>query len=185
MALEHSRHKFTADEYEQLGRSGIFTEDDRVELLDGDIVEMSPLGPRHVRSVNRLTMLLAPRLVGHAIVQVQSSLKLDVHWEPQPDVAVLRLREDDYVSGLPTGADVLLLIEVVDSSREYDRAKLPAYARSGIPEVWLVDLQDQVLLSHRQPVGAEYRLLQALRVGDSITPQALPHHTFDVESVLG
>src|SRR5258708_30494435 len=110
MALELSRHKFTADEYEQLGRSGIFTEDDRVELLDGDIVEMSPLGPRHVRCVNRLTMLLAPRLVGQAIVQVQISLKLDVHWELQPDIAVLPLREDDYVSVRPTGANVLFLI---------------------------------------------------------------------------
>src|SRR5579859_3275038 len=185
MALQLPRHKFTSDEYQQLGRLGIFTEDDRVELLDGDIVEMSPLGPRHVRSVNRLTMMLAPRLVGQAIVQVQSSLKLDVHWEPEPDVAVLRLREDDYVSGLPTGADVLLLIEVMDSSRGYDRVKLPAYARSGIPEVWLLDLEDQVLLSHRQPVGAEYRLVQARRIGESITPQALPDHTFGLESILG
>jgi Uma2 family endonuclease len=185
MALQLPRHKFTADEYEHLGVSGIFNEDDRVELLDGDIVEMSPLGPRHVRCVNRLTMLLAPRLVGQAIVQVQSSLKLDQHWEPQPDMAVLRLREDDYVSGLPTGADVLLIIEVVDSSREYDRAKRPAYARSGIPEVWLVDLQDQVLLSHRQPVGAEYRMLHALRTGDSVSPQAFPEHTFSVDSILG
>src|SRR5258708_29326059 len=100
MALQLPRHKFTADEYEQLGRSGIFTEDDRVELLDGDIVEMSPLGPRHVRSVNRLNMLLAPRLVGHAIVQVHSSLKLDIHWEPQPDVAVLRPRDAHYLSRL-------------------------------------------------------------------------------------
>jgi Uma2 family endonuclease len=98
-----------------MGVSGIFTEDDRVELIDGDIVEMSPLGPRHVRSVNRLNMLLTPQLVGHAIVQVQSSLKLDVH----------------------------------------------------------------------QPVGAEYRLLQTLRIGDSITPQALPEHTFNLESILG
>src|SRR5258708_13197232 len=126
MALELSRHKFTADEYEQLGRSGIFTEDDRVELLDGDIIEMSPLGPRHVRSVNRLTMLLAPRLVGHAIVQVQSSLKLDVHWEPQPHVAVLRLREDDYVSGLPTRPECLLLIETLTRPHDYHRPHLPA-----------------------------------------------------------
>lgn len=185
MALQLPRHKFTADEYEQMGVSGIFDEDDRVELLDGDIVELSPLGPRHVRSVNRLNMLLTPRLVGQAIVQVQSSLKLDIHWEPQPDVAVLRQREDDYVSGLPTGADVLLLIEVVDSSRAYDRAKLPAYARSGIPEVWLVDLQDQVLLSHRQPSAVEYRLVQALRMGESVRPQALPEHAFTVESILG
>ena len=95
MALELPRHTFTVDEYQQMGLSGIFNEDDRVELLDGDIVEMSPLGPRHVRCVNHITMLLAPRLVGRAIVQVQSSLRLDVHWEPVPDVAVLRLREDD------------------------------------------------------------------------------------------
>jgi Uma2 family endonuclease len=168
-----------------MGVSGIFDEDDRVELLNGDIVEMSPLGSRHVRCVNRLNMLLAPRLAGQAIVQVQSSLKLDVYWEPEPDVAVLRLRDDDYVSGLPTGADVLLLIEVSDSSLERDRAKMSAYARSGIPEVWLVDLQDQVLLSHRQPRDAEYRVVQAFRIEDSITPVALPEHVVPVESILG
>jgi Uma2 family endonuclease len=185
MALELKRHKFTADEYEQMGVSGIFNEDDRVELLDGDVVEMSPLGSRHVRCVNRLTMLLAPRLVGQAIVQVQSPLRLDVYWEPEPDVAVLRLREDDYRSGLPTGADVLLLIDVADSSRDYDRAKLPAYARSGIPEVWLVDLQEQVLLSHRQSAGSGYRLIQPFRIGDSITPESMPEHIFSLESILG
>ena len=185
MALQLPRHKFTADEFEQLGRTGIFTEDDRVELLDGDIVEMSPLGPRHVRSVNRLTMLLAPALVGRAIVQVQSSLKLDVHWEPQPDIAVLRQREDDYLSGLPTGADVMLLIEVVDSSRAYDQAKLPAYARSGIPEVWLVDLPEQALLAHRQPREAEYRVVQPFRIGDSITPEGFPDIAWSLDAVLG
>jgi len=184
MALELPRHKFTHDEYQQMGVSGIFTEDDRVELLDGDIVEMSPIGPRHAYNVGRLNMLLAPLLVGRAIVHVQNPLQLDVHWEPQPDVSILRLR-DGYESELPTGADVLLLIEVVDSSRAYDRAKLPAYARSGIPEVWFLDLQGQVLLSHREPVGAEYRQLQPFRSGDSITPVSLPEHTFSIDSILG
>src|SRR5216683_1488305 len=108
MALELPRHKFTHDEYQQMGVSGIFTEDDRVELLDGDIVEMSPIGPRHAYNVGRLNMLLAPLLVGRAIVHVQNPLQLDVHWEPQPDVSILRLR-DGYESELPTGADVLLL----------------------------------------------------------------------------
>src|ERR1700687_2948652 len=163
MALQLPRHKFTADEYEHLGVSGIFNEDDRVELLDGDVVEMRPLGLAHVRCVNRLTMLLTPRLVGHAIVQIQSPVRLGIHWEPQPDVAVLRLHEDDYVSGLATGEDILLLVEVMDGSRACDQAKLPAYARSGIPEVWFVDLNDRVLLSHRQPVAGEYRLVQAYR----------------------
>lgn len=185
MALQLPRHKFTSDEYEQMGVSGIFDEDDRVELLDGDIVEMSPLGSRHVRSVNRLTMLLAPALVGRAIVQVQSSLKLDRHWEPQPDVAVLRLREDDYVTGLPTGADVLLLVEVVDSSRAYDRAKLPAYARSGVPQVWFVDLQDQIVWSHTEPRDAEYRVVQPFRIGDSIRPEGFPDQVFSLDSILG
>jgi len=185
MALQLPRHRFTADEYQQMGVSGIFHEDDRVELLDGDIVEMSPLGSRHVRSVNCLNMLLAPALVGRAIVQVQSSLRLDAYWEPQPDIAILRQREDDYVSGLPTGADVLLLIEVVDSSRAYDRVKLPAYARSGIPEVWFVDLQDQVLLSHRQPSGVEYRIVQRFRIGDTITPEAFPDITWSLVAIVG
>ena len=96
MALEIPRHRFTAHEFEQMGIAGIFDEDDRLELLDGDIVEMSPLGPRHVSTINRLNMLLAPRLVGEAIVSVQNSLRLEPHWEPVPDIAILRLREDEY-----------------------------------------------------------------------------------------
>ena len=185
MALQLPRHKFTVHEYEQLGVSGIFSEDDRVELLDGDIVEMSPLGLRHVRCVNRLTMLLAPRLVGRAIVQVQSSLKLDVHWEPQPDVAVLRLRADDYRSGLPTGADVVLLIEVVDSSRDYDRAKLPAYARSGIPEVWLVDLSQDLIEVYARPVKGAYREFQQLKRGESVVARTIAGLTLRVDRILG
>lgn len=185
MALQLPRWRFTADEYEQMGVAGIFDEDERVELLDGDIVQMSPVGPPHVSTVNRLNMLLAPRLGGRAIVQVQSPLKLATHWEPQPDMVLLRERADFYARALPTATDVLLLVEVADSSRAYDRAKWPAYARSGIPEAWLVDLQDELVLCHRDPAGERYQLAQAFRRGESLSPLAFPDLSLPVAGILG
>lgn len=185
MALQLPRWKFTTDQYEQMGVEGIFNEDDRVELLDGDIVQMSPIGHRHARVVRRLNMLLAPVCAGRALVQVRSPLKLDIHWEPQPDLVVLRQREDDYATGHPTAADVLLLIEVADSSRDYDLAKWPAYARNGIQEAWLVDINDEVVLCHREPVAEEYRLVRVYRRGEAIRPLALADQALTVDAILG
>lgn len=186
MALELPRRRFTVDEYLQMGEAGIFTEDDRVELLDGDVVAMNPIGHPHARCVGRLTMLLAPALVGRAIVYVQKQnpIRLGAHWEPQMDVSVLRLRQDDYAEGEPTGEDVLLVIEVADTSRAYDLAKWPAYARAGIQEAWLVDLNADVILSHRAPAGDAYQVVQPHRRGDAIQPLAFPDLSMSVSDIL-
>jgi Uma2 family endonuclease len=184
MALELPRYRFTVDEYMQMGEAGIFTEDDRVELLDGDIVAMSPIGTPHWRCVNRLNMLLAPALVGRAIVSVQNPIRLGTYWEPQPDLTVVRLREDDYATGKPTGKDVLLVIEVADTSRLYDMAKWPAYARAGIPEAWLVDLNADTILAHRAPSDEAYRVVQPYRRGDAIPLLAFPDISFQVGDIL-
>jgi Uma2 family endonuclease len=184
VALELQRHRFTVDEYEQMGVAGIFNEDDRLELLDGVIVEMNPIGSRHARCVNRLNMLLAPALQGVAIVQVQNPIQLGQYWEPQPDVVVLRERADDYAPGLPTADDVLLLVEVVDSSLDYDRAKWPAYARHGIAEAWFVNLNDGLILCHRDPTGDYYGFVRAFRRGETISPQFRPDLALSVDAIL-
>jgi Uma2 family endonuclease len=185
MAVDRIPRRFTADEYERMEAVGILHEDDRVELLDGLIVEMNPIGSRHFRCVNRLNMLLVPVLAGRgAIVSVQNPVKLADYWMPQPDVVVLRERADDYAGRQAAPDDVLLLIEVADSSLRSDRAKLPAYARFGIAEVWLVDLNDDVILSHREPVDDRYGLLRPYRRGEALSPQFRPELTLDVEAIL-
>jgi Uma2 family endonuclease len=185
MAIEPRPHRFTVDQYEQMGTAGIFHEDDRVELLDGAIVEMNPIGSPHFRCVNRLNMLLAPVLAGRgAIVSVQNPVKLGEYWMPQPDVVLLRERADDYAGRQATPEDVLLLIEVADSSLPYDRAKVPAYARFGVAEVWLVDLNGELILCHREPVGDYYGLVRAYRRGATVSPQFRPELVLDVEAIL-
>ena len=164
MAVEVSRRRFTADEYLAMGDAGILRDDDRVELIDGDIVAMTPIGRRHVAVVNRLTRLFVARLGDGAIVQPQGSLRLDFSTEPQPDLAVLRHRDDFYETGSrPAPDDILLLIEVADTSLRYDlTTKAALYARHGIGEYW-VDRPEQ---RHRHPPsGAGRRHLPAHRAG--------------------
>src|SRR5207247_3212709 len=139
MPLAHRR--FTVDEYYRMAETGILAEDDRVELLDGEIVEMSPIGPRHAATVTRLDHLFN-RLVGdRAIVRAQNPVRLDGYSEPEPDIALVTPRADFYRAEHPTPRDILLIVEVADTSLRYDRhTKLPGYARAGVPEAWLVDL---------------------------------------------
>src|SRR5436190_15615228 len=137
MAVTVKRRRFTLDEYHRMGKTGILSEDDRVELIEGEIIEMSPIGSRHAACVDRFNELIA-RLRLNIIVRVQSSIQLDDYSQPQPDLALLRRRDDFYSSSLPRPADVLLVIEVADTTLEYDRfVKLPLSAHAGIPEAWL------------------------------------------------
>jgi Uma2 family endonuclease len=151
------RYRFTVDEYHRLGETGILGEDDRVELIEGEIVMMTPIGLRHAACVNRLNQLLV-RLAGDAaIVQVQNPIVLDGHSEPQPDLTLLRPRADFYAAARPAPGDVLLAIEVADPSIAYDRGvKLPLYGRCGIPELWIVDLGREQVDVYRQPVPGGY-----------------------------
>jgi Uma2 family endonuclease len=167
-----------------MAEAGILTEDDRVELIDGEIVEMSPIGGRHVTCVGRLTRLLIRHLGDDAVVNIQSPVQLGERDEPEPDVAVVKVR--DYGDDLPTARDVLFLIEVSDTTLRYDRArKLPLYARAGIPESWLVDLPGQAIERHTSPAEGGYRVTLRVGRGEEIESLALPGLVLRADEVLG
>jgi Uma2 family endonuclease len=185
MAAPLSTRRFTVDEYHRMAEAGVLTEDDRVELLDGQIVPMTPIGHRHAGCVNRLNALLASRAGAAATVSVQNPVVLGEHQEPQPDVALLRYRADGYGTRLPAVADVLLVIEVADTTIERDWKKIPVYARGGVPEVWLVDLATDQIHLHRKPAGGAYADVTTARRGASLNPVALPNVGLSAEEILG
>ena len=186
MSVQIARRYFTVEEYHRMGAAGIFSEDDRVELMEGEILMMSPIGSRHAATVNRVHMEFSSLLHGRAIVSVQNPVVLNDFSEPEPDIAVLRLRDDFYAQALPTAADVLLIIEVADTSVEYDHdIKLPAYARSGVPEVWLADIPTETVTAHTEPANGVYRTVRSYQRGDSITPLHFPDLLIAVTSILG
>ena len=183
MALELRKRRFTVDEYYRMARAGILGEDDRVELIEGGIVEMTPIGARHAECVSRLTELFFHTFGDVARVSPQNPIRLGEHSEPQPDVALLRPRS--YASGHPTPEDVLLLVEVAESSAEpYRRVKVPLYGRSGIPEVWLVDLEQETITTYHDPTPEGYRTARVARSGEDLASVAFPDRAIAVASVL-
>lgn len=185
MSVQIARRYFTVDEYHRMGEAGIFSEDDRVELIEGEILKMSPIGSRHAASVNRLTRHLNNLLGNRAIVAVQNPILLNDFSEPQPDVSILKPRDDFYAQGLPTPVDVLLVIETADTSLAHDRdIKLPAYARSAIPEVWIVDLPAQAVEVHADPINGVYRDVRSYRRGDAMMPVHFSDLAIVVDDIL-
>jgi Uma2 family endonuclease len=153
-----ARHAITVDEYLRMGEAGVLAPDGRYELIAGEIIDMPPIGPAHASKTNRLVDLFTAAVRGRAIVSAQNPVILGDLSAPQPDLALLRYRDDYYAEAHPGPADVLLLIEIADSSLSHDReTKLPLYARFQIPEVWLIDLQGGHLDVHRAPGGGRYR----------------------------
>jgi Uma2 family endonuclease len=186
MAVEYKRYRFDVDEYHRMGEAGIFHEDDRVELIDGEIVEMSPIGSGHNSTVARGNHTFSRRFGDVALVWVQSSFRLARHDEPLPDIVLLKPRDDFYASAIPTAADAFLVVEVADSSLSYDlHTKAPRYAGLGVPELWVADLRNQAVHVHREPSPAGYRVIQTLRRGDKIAPLAFPDRELDVADLLG
>lgn len=186
VAVRIPRRRFTTDEYHRMGEAGVFAEDDRVELLDGEIVQMRPIGIPHSSSVDRLNAFFSRRLGRRAIIRVQGPIILDRHSEPQPDLSVLAPRADFYGHAQPRPRDVLLAIEVMDSSRGYDRTlKLPLYARAELREVWLVDLKAEVIERYRKPALRGYRERAEFHRGRVLTPLAFPRVRFRVNEILG
>ncbi len=168
-----------------MAAAGIFGEDDRVELLDGEIIEMTPIRRRHAGCVNRLARLLAGRLQDLAVLSVQNPVRLDPYSEPQPDLALLRPRPDDYAGSHPGPSDILLIIEVADTSAGWDRRrKVPVYAAAGVPECWLADLAAETLEVSRQPEAGAYREVWALRPGEAVVPAAFPDVVLEVADLL-
>ena len=179
------RHRITAEDYHRMGAAGVLAPDARVELIDGEVIDMAPVGSRHWGTVSRLDHLLQPAVGRRALVAVQSSLRLGPHSEPQPDIALVKRRDDFYSKALPTAADTLLVIEVADSTARYDREiKLPLYARHGIGELWIVDLDANLLRMFSAPRGDDY--LQSSNIANpGITAiGALPGVTVDLSGLF-
>lgn len=176
MAVEFARRRFTVDDYYRMAAAGVFREDERVELIDGEIIEMSPAGSRHAGGVNGIATLLNERKANSPfIISVQNPVRLDDGTEPQPDIAVLRRRDDYYTKSHPTPADVLLVIEVADSSLVMDLgAKVRTYARAGIPEYWVFDLVHNEIVRHAQPEGGTYREVRRIPPDEFVSLAACP-----------
>jgi len=178
------RRKLSVEEFHRIGAAGILVEDDRVELIDGEMIEMAPIGTMHLAKVNRLSRMLSLAVRQEAIVSTQNPIALPPQNEPQPDIALLEARADDYEKGLPTAADVLLIIEVADTTLAYDRdIKIPVYARHGISEVWLFDIQSGSLLVHRDPGPKGYQRILTPKKNETVSPLLLPSVKIDLAEV--
>jgi Uma2 family endonuclease len=179
------RHRLTVAEYYRMGETGILAPDARVELIDGEVIDMPPIGSPHAGTVDYIAGVFRLACGGQAIVRVQNPVFLDMHSEPQPDVALLRPRPDFYRSSHPTPADVFLIIEVADTTLPYDtQIKLPLHARHGIPEVWLVDLPNRRFIIHRSPTAAGFQDVQTLTDLSAVTPLLLPTVSIDLTGLF-
>ena len=185
MSVAVTTRKFTVDEYHAMIQSGILQEDDRVELLAGEIIEMSPISSRHAACVNFLSKSFNRHLPEAFIVAVQNPICLSKFSEPQPDLSILAPRDDFYQSAHPTASDIFLVIEVAESSQQTDRdVKIPLYAHAGIREVWLVDLVNEVVERYLEPVGNAYQNIKKYITGQEISPQAFPNFRLAVKDIL-
>src|SRR4051812_8521708 len=174
MSRQLAQHWITSDEYERMGEAGIFHPDDRLELLEGAIYEMPPIGSPHAACVDLLITLLTEWAQRRFIVRGQNPVRLNDFSEPQPDVALLRWRDDFYRNSHPTPEDVLLIIEVADSTVESDRSyKVPLYAKAGIAEVWLVNLPEEQIELFASPVNDEYQIIRIFKRGDVAESQTI------------
>jgi Uma2 family endonuclease len=181
--IEHKL--FTVDEYEQMIAAGVLGEDDRLELIEGEIIKMSPIGAIHVFIVNRLTNLLAARVRERAIVSVQNPIRL-ANSQPQPDLTLLLPSVGLRPHSLPGAGDVLLLIEVADTTARFDQAvKVPVYGGEGIGEYWLVDIAKGVVEVYRGPGAGGYETKETFGPGDVVSPEAFPDVRLDVHDIVG
>jgi Uma2 family endonuclease len=179
------RRRLSADQFEQMGRTGILGPDERVELLDGELIEMPPIGSRHAAAVDFLSMHFARAVGDAALVRTQNPLRLADDSEPQPDLMLLRPAADRYRSAHPRPADVLLLIEVADATLRFDREiKLPLYARHGVTEVWILDLDAERLEIYREPAAGGYRRKLERQGAEWIAPLALPTVTLEIRTIF-
>ncbi len=187
MVTEALIHKFDIETYHRLISSGILHEDDRVELIEGRIVDMTPIGTRHSACVNRLNSLFSQRLQGRAIVSVQNPVQLsEEQSEPQPDITLLKYRKDFYSDALPKGEDVFLIIEVADTSLDYDReTKIPLYAKANIQEAWLVNLLENCIEIYSSPSAGGYESRSVARHDQPISPKDFPDISFTAKQILG
>ena len=178
------RHRWTVAEYHHMAEARLLNEDSRVELIDGEIIEMAPIGSSHGGEVKYFSNKFVAQLSGQVIVSVQDPVVLGGYEEPQHDIALLRWRDDYYRTAHPHGEDVLLIIEIADSTLRYDRdVKVPLYAQHGIPEVWLLDLKNQQLDIYRVPLNGQYQQRDCRNIG-KVTPILCPDAVIDLAEIF-
>lgn len=184
LPAEITRHRFTVEEYHKMAEAGVLSEDDRVELIEGEIVEMTPIGWRHARCVSNLNMLLAHFAGDRYVVSVQNPITVSEHGQPQPDLALVR---EMPAGRLPGPDEVILVVEVSDTTLPYDKnVKLPIYARAGISEAWIVDLQSEIVEVHTEPRPGGYaRVRRYDRGDDELRSETVPDLILPVGEILG
>jgi Uma2 family endonuclease len=186
MSVQYEKRYFNVVEYYRMAEAGVLSPDDRVELIEGEIVKMSPIGSRHAACVRRLDALLNRETSNLTQVSVQNPVRLNDFSEPEPDIALLKPRDDFYADSHPIPADVLLIIEVADTSVEYDRSiKVPLYARAGIPQVLIVNMPSEVIESYAEPVNGAYQKFMRAQRGEPVEIILLPNLSLSVDVVLG
>lgn len=186
MSALPARRPFNLTEYYKLLESGVLTEDDRVELIDGEIITMCPIDPRHAASVKRLIAFLNRKIGRLAIIGAQDPIHLNQFSAPQPDISILKYRDDFYASGHPEPEDILVAIEVADSSVNYDRqVKFPRYAQAGIPEAWLVDLVNDRIEVHALPNEGVYQEVRIVLRHQKVISRILPQLKLKADDILG
>lgn len=179
------RHRLTVEDYYRMGEAGVFREGERVELIEGDIIDMAPIGSRHAGALKRLAKLFGDAVRDNAIVSIQDPVRLDRHSEPQPDLALLLPRQDFYSSGHPQPRDIILIVEVAEASIAYDRdVKVPLYARHGVPEVWLVDLAARAVWVYRHPSAGAYMEVFVADTQRPLAPALLPKAAIDLSATV-
>ena len=185
IATDVQRHFFNVDDYYKIYNAGVFSEDDRIELIEGEIIHMTPIGSQHAACINRLTNLFAVCFKGRAIISVQNPLRLSQTSEPEPDVVILKPQDNFYAKAHPQSSDVFLAVEVADSSLPYDKdIKLPLYAKYGIPEVWIINLSQDQIEAYSEPVEGSYRNNFIYRRNQTIFSAAFEEDSFAVNEIL-
>ncbi len=186
MSLPISKYYFTVAEFERMGEAGVFTKDARLELIEGEIIEMSPIGSRHAACVKFLSRFLNRTVGDIALVSTQDPIRLNDFSEPEPDLALLRLRDDFYREAHPTPADVLLIIEVADTTLAYDRqVKMPLYAKAGVAETWIVNLLEEQIEVYAGLAGGTYQTIVNFRRGEEACAHTIANLAISVADVLG
>lgn len=186
MSVQVVKRSFTVAEYRRMVEVGILSEEDRVELIDGEVFEMSPIREPHAATVDVLNEIIRDRLGRSVIVRAQGPIQLDDFSEPQPDISILKRRDDFYRGAHPRPGDVLLVIEVSDSTLHFDRkVKVPLYARAGLPETWLVNLPEERIEVYSDPTGGEYQTVRSYARGQKLHSHTLAALRLSVTEVLG
>jgi Uma2 family endonuclease len=179
------RHRLNVEQYHRMGEAGVFAPGARVELIEGDVIDMAPMGTRHWAAVSRLNRLLVQTTGERALVSVQLPIRLDAHSEPEPDLAVLKPRDDFYASALPTGHDAYLVIEVADTGLAYDlKLKSRLYAMHGVPAYWVVDLAAGRLLTFAAPQGETYTAVTATAAPGTLALPGLADIALDLSELF-